>query len=76
MDDANASREEDSLAETMTRMFATNWIEAAKLLRNVLEAHDHGFVLDGDLVSDIRIFLGDSSVVPKPPTIAIRESAE
>ena len=76
MDDDRKTSGEDSLAETMTRMFATNWIEATKLLRKVLEAHDHGFVLDGDLVNDIRIFLGDASLIPGAPTIAIRESAE
>ena len=37
MDDDRATSGQDSLAETMTRMFATNWIEATKLLRKVLE---------------------------------------
>lgn len=39
--------------------------DGARLLRMVLEAHDHGFVLDGELVKEIRIFLSDPSRIRK-----------
>jgi hypothetical protein len=39
--------------------------DAARLLRMVLEAHDCGFVLDGELVKEIRIFLSDPSPARK-----------
>ena len=52
------------LEKVLIEKFAVNWVGAMKLLRRVIEYHDQGFVLDGDLVADIRVALGDSALIP------------
>lgn len=64
----NAERTEtvdgdEFLDKVLMEKFAVNWVGAMKLLRRVIESHDQGFVLDGELVDDIRVALGDSALV-------------
>ena len=53
---------DEHLERVLIEKFAVNWVGSMKLLRRVIESHDQGFVLDGDLVSEIRVALGDSAL--------------
>lgn len=51
--------ESHSFDMRITEHFASEWMRCINLIHKVLESHDHGFVLDGDLVNELRNAVGD-----------------
>jgi len=61
--------------EVLMKTFATNWIAAIKLLRRVMESHDQGFVMDGELAAQIREFIGDGNNKDLIPAAMFQQNA-